>query len=215
MKGFRYDGPIMSFLSRMADLLFLNILVLVFCLPIFTIGATITAAHYTALKLCRLEGNVWNCFWKSFKINLKQSTLIWLIFLMQFIFSVLAYVIAGQMRGEITIIIRGVIIIAVVISVFLGVWVMPLQARFVNPIIVTFKNSFYIAFQYFFRTLLMIVFYIMPIVTLLLGFEFTGMGSLSVWLLYGIAVPTYWCAMTYNKVFKKMEETIKNGKMIV
>ena len=53
MKGFSYDGPIMSFLSRVADILILNVLTLVFSIPLITIGAATTAAHYTALKMRR------------------------------------------------------------------------------------------------------------------------------------------------------------------
>ena len=99
MKGFSYDGPIMSFLSRVADILILNVLTLIFSIPLITIGAATTAAHYTALKMRREEGHVLSCFWKSFKMNLKQSTGIWLIFAVYGLLSLMSYNIAANMSG--------------------------------------------------------------------------------------------------------------------
>ena len=84
-KLFDYDHPFLRLLSRIADLFVLNLMTLVLCLPIITIGASITAAHYTALKLHRGENYVMPNFWKSFKENFKQSTIIWMIFVLFFV----------------------------------------------------------------------------------------------------------------------------------
>lgn len=49
-------------------------------IPVITIGASLTAVFYAALKMARdEEGYVWKEFFKSFKQNLKQSILIELI----------------------------------------------------------------------------------------------------------------------------------------
>lgn len=208
MKFLSYDGPVMGFLSKVADLLFLNILTLIFSIPLITIGASVTAAHYTALKIRREEGHVWSCFWKSFKENLKQSTGIWLIFAVYCLVSVMSYNIAVNMSGTIAVVVQGVIMATLILTVLLYVWVMPLQSRFINPILATFKNAFYMAFKHFFRTLLMVLLNLLPVGTLVLCFMLTGMQGLGIWLLFGIAAPIYWCAMTYDKVFEKLEEMI-------
>lgn len=208
MKFFSYDSPIMSFLSKVADLLFLNVLTLIFSIPLITIGAATTAAHYTALKIRRNEGHVWSCFWKSFKENLKQSTGIWLIFAAYCFVAVMSYSIATNMTGTIAPIVQGVITATLILSALLYAWVMPLQARFINPILATFKNAFYMAFKYFFRTLLMFVLNLLPVGMLVVIIFFIGMRGMGIWLLFGIAAPIYWCAMTYDKVFEKLEEMI-------
>jgi Na+-driven multidrug efflux pump len=50
------------------------------------------------------------------------------------------------------------------------------------------------------------------VTSLLRGFVaiifFAGMRGMSIWLLFGITAPIYWCAMTYDKVFEKLEEMI-------
>ena len=51
MKIFDLDSPLMQFLNKMADLLWLNILTFICCIPIVTIGASLTAMHYMALKM--------------------------------------------------------------------------------------------------------------------------------------------------------------------
>ena len=214
MKSFSYDGPIMSFLSRVADILMLNVLTLIFSIPLITIGAATTAAHYTALKMRREEGHVWSSFWKSFKENLGQSTGIWLIFVVYWLVSVMSYNIAVQMGGTVATLVQGVIMATLILSAFLYAWVMPLQARFINPIKGTFKNAFYMSFKHFFRTLLMALLNLLPVGLLVVIIFFIGMRGLGIWLLFGIAAPIYWCAMTYDKVFEKLEEMILGSNEI-
>ena len=58
MKFFNYDSPFWSFMSRIADLVIVNILWLVFCIPVFTIGASTAAMYRVTLNLVRGEGTV-------------------------------------------------------------------------------------------------------------------------------------------------------------
>lgn len=92
---FNYDGPLMSGLGKLADLIILNLLTLLFCIPIVTIGASITAAHYVALKIRRGEGYVVKNFWKSFKENsikyLPRTFAMLMISLVPFILVLLSY----------------------------------------------------------------------------------------------------------------------------
>ena len=82
MKIFDLDSPLMQFLNKMADLLWLNILTFICCIPIVTIGASLTAMHYMALKMVRNEEcYITRGFFKSFKENFRQATLIWLLLL--------------------------------------------------------------------------------------------------------------------------------------
>ena len=55
MKFFNLDSPVMQALGKMADLMWLNILTLICCIPVVTAGASLTAMHYMALKIVRNE----------------------------------------------------------------------------------------------------------------------------------------------------------------
>jgi len=76
------DSPIMRFLGKIADLMIVNVLTIICSIPIFTIGPALTAAHYVCLKIVRKEeGYVIKNYFKAFKENFKQATVIWLILL--------------------------------------------------------------------------------------------------------------------------------------
>lgn len=208
MKFLGYDSPIMSFLSKVADLFILNALTLIFSIPLVTIGAATTAAHFAALKIHRDEGHVFRNFWKSFKENLKQSTGIWLIFVAYCFLAITSFRIASQMGGKMAAVIQGVVMATLIFTAFLYAWVMPLQSKFYNSIRATFKNAFYMSFKYIFRTVLMVILNAVPVGTFFLVFFVLGLRGFPIWLLFGVSVPIYWCALLYDKVFEKLEEMI-------
>lgn len=208
MRAFGYDGPIMSFLAKVMDLFFLNILILVFSIPLITIGAVTTAAHFTSLKIRRDEGHVWSCFWRSFKQNFKQSTCIWLIFLVFSLISIVFYNIAIKMGGVLSPMISVTIMSVFLFVAILYVWIMPLQGRFINTIKGNFKNSFFMTFRYLFRTLLMVLVNFLPIGTFYLCVVITQMRGFWIWSMFGISVPIYLCVMIYDKIFEKLEEMV-------
>ena len=79
---FQLDGKFFSALSRMADLVILNILFWACCLPVVTIGASITAMYAVTKKMAEdREGYIFKGFFIAFKENFRQSTIMWLILL--------------------------------------------------------------------------------------------------------------------------------------
>ena len=54
---FRYDSPLMQFLSRAADLIWVNLLVLVCSIPVFTIGPACSALSRVSVNLVRDESS--------------------------------------------------------------------------------------------------------------------------------------------------------------
>ena len=55
MDFLKIDSPFMKFLGTMADLMILNMLTVLCCVPIVTAGASFTAMHYVLQKLVRGE----------------------------------------------------------------------------------------------------------------------------------------------------------------
>ena len=79
MNFFNPESKVMIFLGRITDYLILTLLWVICSIPIFTIGASTTAMFYTSFKILDDEDSyVTRCFFKSFKENFKQSTLLWL-----------------------------------------------------------------------------------------------------------------------------------------
>ena len=110
MKFFDMDSPLMQGLGKMADLLWLNVLTLICCIPIVTIGASFTAMNYMALKMARNEEcYITRGFFKSFRENLKQATLIWLLLLLVFLILAGDFLIIGSSGLEFNMIFRAVL----------------------------------------------------------------------------------------------------------
>ena len=55
MHFLRIDGPVFRFLETIANLLLLNLLFVICCIPVVTIGPALTATYYVALKIVRQE----------------------------------------------------------------------------------------------------------------------------------------------------------------
>lgn len=78
-KFFNPDSPLMQFLTKLADLMILNILFWVSCLPIVTIGAAWTALYAVTLKMVRdQEGSIVKSYFRAFRSNFRQTTVLWL-----------------------------------------------------------------------------------------------------------------------------------------
>lgn len=50
---FKLDSPLMNFLNKVCDVMIINILVLICSIPVFTMGAAITAAYYMCYKMVK------------------------------------------------------------------------------------------------------------------------------------------------------------------
>lgn len=200
-KIFDMDSPVMRVLNRVGDLLILNVLMIVCCIPVITAGAAFTAMHYVLLKIVRgEEGYLIRGFFKSFRSNFRQATLIWLLMLL----VVAVYVGDIWIFNYSGLVFPKPLIIAVAAVAFvllmIAVYVFPLQARFENSVKNTLKNAMLLAFANLPRTILMMACYILPLV---LGY-FSTYALLFV-IMLGISAPAYAAAWIYSGIFKKLE----------
>ncbi|MCR4648428.1 MAG: YesL family protein [Lachnospiraceae bacterium] len=79
---FSPDSFLIKTLNLFCDLMFLNFLFLICSLPIFTIGASLTALYSVCFK--RMKKNdlpIFKTFFAEFRSNFKQATLFWIIYM--------------------------------------------------------------------------------------------------------------------------------------
>ena len=82
MNLLKYDSPLIQFINTVIDLIILNVLCTICCIPIITIGPALTAKYDVAMRIVRREEPaVFKPFFKAFKENFKQATIIWVILL--------------------------------------------------------------------------------------------------------------------------------------
>ena len=77
MKKNIFDNKIFQMLEKIIDCIYSSILWFIFSLPLITAGASTTALYYTVNKVIRYDrGNMSKEFFKAFKSNFRQSTLV-------------------------------------------------------------------------------------------------------------------------------------------
>lgn len=204
MKLFDLDSPLVSVLNKVADLMWLNILTMICCIPIITAGASLTAMHYMALKIVRNEEcYITKGFFKSFKENFKQGTVIWLLLLLAVGVIAGDFYIITKAEMEINNIIKIIIMAAAILVLFTATFVFPVLAKFENTIKRTLKNAFIMSILQFPKTILMIVLNVVPIIAGAFIFQI-----IPIVFLFGLSGPAWVGAMLYNKFFQKLEDQI-------
>lgn len=198
---FAPDSPFMDLLNRLLFLLKLNLVTLLFCLPLITAGASFAAMHTLLLSLSRDEESyVFGPFFEAFKKNFRQALPVWLFFLLAGgVVGGGIYLVHAALTGF-PLVLRLVQYIAAVILVVIFLYAFPLVSRYDNTFVKTLQNSLVLAVGFFPRTLGMLV--------VICG------AALIMWLIpqgvplyicFCLTAPGYLCAKLYGPIFKKLE----------
>lgn len=199
MNIFSVNSPLGRFLNLAADIVIVNFLWLLCSIPIITIGASTSALYYALMKRQRRdEGYIHTNFWKGFKDNLKQGTIIWLIML------AIGFVLTLDLRIGIHAIgpLRNFMIVSSVILmipyVFTLLYVFPVQAKFENKVMDNIKNAFLMSIAHLGYTLLALFFLATFVVLSIFSHAFLGIV-----ILCGMGLFAYLTSNIYIMVFRK------------
>lgn len=201
---FKLDSPLMNFLNKVADIMILNLLFIVFSIPIVTIGASFSAAYYMGFKMVKNEETyIVRGFWKAFKENFKQGTIIWLGILLVVAILGLDYRIMYESGLAFPDWIK-IAVLAVSFVLLLGLaFVFPLQARFVNSVKNTVKNAFLMALSHLPTAFLLIAVYAVPVIA-----YFLVPQAFPAIFLLGFGVVIYMQSWLALRVFQKYESVL-------
>ena len=204
MNIFEEGSPVQRFLNKMADLLILNIITLLMCLPIITAGAALTAMHYVLLKMVRgEEGYILRSFFRSFKREFRQATVLWILFVALAALMASNLVMVLQGSGRYPIWLPSSIVVVAVLELMFMIYTFAMLSRFDDSIYHTLLNAVTLTFAELPRSLEMAVITIIPLIAF-----FRVSILLPVLILFGLSVPGYACAMIYDPVFRKIEKQI-------
>lgn len=213
MNIFRYDSPLMQFLSRAADLIWVNLLVLVCSIPVFTIGASLSAMENIIYKILHNEDvAVTREFFQAFAKNFKQATLVWLIILV--VEGALGYDVyySRQIGTNVSEAMLTVAVILFVLVFAMMLYIFPLQSHYYNKTKDLFKNA----------AILVIVHPVRTIIMLVIQAAFVGIGFLivldyrfiPVLVCFCISLPWYFCACVHMPIFDKLDGVDRFGNKI-
>ncbi len=201
-KLFRMDSPLMRFLTKIADLMVLNILFCVTSIPLITIGASWTALYSVTLKMVRdEEGSVSRSYFRSFRQNFKQATLLWLGVLVVLALLVLDIRVLNGMAGGT---VPGLFRVGVEILALLGIMVLqylfPSLARFEASLADTLKNACMMALAHLPKTALMTAAAVGAVWITQINNTTIAIG-LMVWPLIGFALMAFGNSGILRKIF--------------
>lgn len=197
---FGIEGPVMSFLGKLADLIILNIIYIICCLPIVTIGAATTGLYYVTLKMSKdEEGYILKDFFRSFKQNFRQATVIWLILLTTGTITAIEFLLVTRNTSGFSILLVFVCFQIMVWS-FVALYVFAVLSRFENTILTTIKNSFLLSLANIPKTFILLVFSSVPVLLVLLNLKWFPLL-----LFVGFSAVCYSNCFWLDKIFKKIE----------
>ena len=210
---FNVNSPFMQRLNQLADIIILNILVVISSIPIITIGAAQTALYDVTGRLMRNEGYVWKNYWMAFKSNFKVATKIWLLFLPSGIviaFGLLFYATSDAFGSKL-----ALVLLCIACYFWLGAfaWAFPLQSKFENAVKNTLHNAFHCSTILFLRTIIMVAINSIPVVLFFTALPwFLGAGPIWIllWFAFGARINAHVMSKPFSTMVEMAEAKEKN-----
>lgn len=198
---FSLDSPLAKLLSRLADLVMLNVVFVLTCLPVVTVGAAWTALYTVCYPMAQdREGKLFSTYFRAFRENFVQATLLWLLALPLLLGNLACVVLLRQQPGSVRYlaVVFGVLLTLCVVTFDMG---FPLLSQFQNDNLTTLKNGLLLGLGYLPRSLVMAALNLFPFGMLLLRPDaFLGIGLL--WLCLWFSAAAYLNSMLLKKVFQ-------------
>lgn len=196
------DSKIMNLLGRIGDMFILNVLYLASCIPVVTIGAATTALYYTTLKMAEnRESYVWKDYWKSFRQNVRQATVIWMVLLLAGAVLAADMLLAGGMNEQVGSVVAIIAIVAAIFLVVAGVYVFPVLARFDNSIKNTLKNALLLSIRHLPSTIMILLIHSVPLLLAFVSIQ-TFLKGAWVLLLFTVSLLAYMESGFFVRIFR-------------
>ena len=155
---FNMDNAFFRFMGKLFDVVALNLVFIIVCIPLVTIGPAISALYYASVKSIRRDRSYpIKEFFKALKRDFKQSFIVGLILVLA---AAIIYVdirfVVDYIKNDFTAMRYVYLVIGLVIS-FISVYIFPLISRFSLKISGLFRLSFYLAIRHLLTTIVSII----------------------------------------------------------
>ena len=201
---FRYDSKFWGLIEKITDIVLLNFLFIVTCIPVVTIGASLSAMYSVALKKIKNEDiYVAKEFIKSFRESFKVSTIVWILMMVVGCVLLLDFYISNLVPNKaLGIILKFILTLVGIIYLFSLTYIFPIISKFDNTIKNTFINSVLISIQSLPYTIIMSI---MNILWMILIFSLKNhFGNiLFFYIIIGFGIVSYVNSIFLNKIFDK------------
>ncbi|MBE6956056.1 MAG: DUF624 domain-containing protein [Ruminococcaceae bacterium] len=203
---FSHDSKLMSILDTFANTMILNVLFVLCCLPVVTIGAALTALF----AACRAQTRGLPCFrafFKAFKSNFLKATGLWVLF------AALIYLCAG---AAINLYIMDGSLVVFIMSIVAGVLLLNLltncllfYSRFECSFRQLLQNGVIMTLSYPIRSLLITVLMWLPVVFALVpALLYTFFQLAMIWFMLYFGTAAAVCVWFMKRPFARLAEKL-------
>ena len=200
--------PVLDFINTLCNFVVLNLVFLISCLPVVTIGTALSSLYYVTLREARGEyGYLVRTYIKEFRKNLKSGTAAFAVLFV--IGAVILFNLAFwfNLGGIPAAVITGLMAVGAIVWLFTFTYTFPLIARFNNSTKQTLINAFCLMMSNVKATLALLLIYVM---VLFLCVFLVPMKLMMV--LFGFAFIAYCQSFVFKKVFEPYEKELEKAE---
>lgn len=202
---FSYDSKFFEKLGEVSNIIILNFIFIISCVPVVTIGVSITSLYYVAMKMVKKqEIYILKEYIKVFKENFKISTIVWFIMIMiGGILVVDVYLVTLVSNELISNIVKLVFTMISILYIFTITYVFPIISKFDNSIKNTIINSILISIQNLPYTIIIIILNLSPLLLISLFSSQWG-NIIFFYTVIGFGIIIYINSILFEKIFNKL-----------
>lgn len=206
---YNQDSKFWHFATLVADFILLNLLFIVLCIPVVTIGPAIAALIHTTLKLSEDENRTLvKPFWNEFKRDTTKKMLLWIVYLV--LIAALVYMAQFywnfannnaelfKIIGFMLFMLSAFILVLTIVASIIG---LAMTTQYFSPIKRLIKNSYLLIIVMPVQSLIMAV----VIIAATLFFIYQTVPVLSFFLVIGFAAVAYSFAPLIREIFTKVK----------
>lgn len=202
---FRGDSAYSQIMTKVFDIFWLSVISILCCIPVITIGASLSSLYYVMLKLVRDEETaVTRNYFKAFKQNFVQSLPVTLLLLVIIGILTADFHILGQNGSQNASIIYGCCVVILLAAAAVFSYVFPLMARYQNTLRRTFENAARLAASHLWQTVVMVLVNLFPLGWFLISAE-TFAAVFWIWVFVGMGIQSFVNSLIIRKIFDRLE----------
>ncbi len=171
-KLFNLDSPIVQAVGKVGQMMITTMTWLVFCLPIFTVGAATTAMCRVMINLKEDKSCSFKIFWQAFRENFKKATLLWLLLLACVAVLAAAFYLVVLVENAMVRVMALMVFCLLFFLVYIvAIYVFPLTAYFENTLSATIRNAIGMGLGNLRQSVFAIALTLLPLVLMLVSMQ--------------------------------------------
>ena len=160
---YNQDSKFWHFATLVADFILLNLLFVVLCIPVVTIGPAVSALIHTTLKLSEDENRtIIKPFWNEFQRDISKKMVLWIVYLV--LIAAMVYmaqfywnfannnVDLFRIFGFMLFVLSALILVTTIVASIIG---LAMTTKYFSPIKRLIKNSYLLIIVMPFQSLIM------------------------------------------------------------